>query len=767
MRYHNKKIVAYFIIFFMLVGLFSNTTNTITVDAATKSIGVQISNKKLSIIKGQTKQLYITGTSTAVKWSSSNKKIATVNKNGKVTAKKAGKTTINAKINNKVLKCTITVISIGLNYENLAIAKGSTKKLKLLNSTAKVKYSSSNNNICTVSKNGEVKGKKAGRATITAVVGKTKYKCNVVVKNNKVKKKDKSGTYNYIYNPEVKRTELSNEKSYTVNHNSNEIQVNINKDKNTLDIKSGDIIVLPKTSKNDSFVMKVKSINTTGSSLTYTGVEADYTEVFEDIDINSQQNFDFSNFDFANDIHTSEKPTSSNVMVNSVDISDDNDNNISAKITSNGMEIELNSNNNFLGSVTISNPILKSDIDIEINNYIPKVNKIMLSATETCKTKVGYKGAIKKNIYLGHKTIPIKDGFVCDINFYLKLKASGEVSIESETVFTAGINFNNGKLNGINDSTLSFEKANVKASGSAMFNLQIGLRWGGFWDDKEHEAVLSVNILKIEFLLGPSIKLSTQYYDTFPLVCNDNTIWLALSINLNDEYGVGKFIKCYHKINLNINILDDNDENPCRFSWHVEDGEVVPSCSHSQEQEPEWIYQKIKKIEISNSQEIALPLKQSEQLYRAFKVQNLSGEWVIDQINDNSTLDFLFAKNGIAKEEILGVVIGWTYFEDGNFGDCDYFVSFESPNNYEGGWFGLDFSEDNYWGKVPAKWCCSCFNMSYEQKSLDDIYEQKVLLSQYVPKSDQKVNFATVVFSDYSFAVVPFIYSDNGLEFMR
>lgn len=45
--------------------------------------------------------------------------------------------------------------------------------------------SSSNKKVAIVTKKGKVKGKKAGKVTITAKVGKKKYKCKVTVKKRK------------------------------------------------------------------------------------------------------------------------------------------------------------------------------------------------------------------------------------------------------------------------------------------------------------------------------------------------------------------------------------------------------------------------------------------------------------------------------------------------------------------------------------------------------------------------------------------------------
>lgn len=65
---------------------------------------------------------------------------------------------------------------------------GKTVTLKLKNNKKKIKWSSSNKKVATVTKKGKVKGKKVGKATITAKVGKKKYKCKINVKKKVVYK---------------------------------------------------------------------------------------------------------------------------------------------------------------------------------------------------------------------------------------------------------------------------------------------------------------------------------------------------------------------------------------------------------------------------------------------------------------------------------------------------------------------------------------------------------------------------------------------------
>ena len=76
-----------------------------------QAASVKISSTKKTLYVGSKYTLKIKGTKKRVKWTTSNKKVATVTSKGKVTAKKKGTATITAKVGNKKYKCKITVKS--------------------------------------------------------------------------------------------------------------------------------------------------------------------------------------------------------------------------------------------------------------------------------------------------------------------------------------------------------------------------------------------------------------------------------------------------------------------------------------------------------------------------------------------------------------------------------------------------------------------------------------------------------------------------------
>ena len=103
--------------------------------------------------KGETLQNELRFTSSKVSWSSSNKKVATVSKNGKITAKKVGKAIITAKVGNKKYKCKINIVrqepdffayladyNTRSNYFEVNFLNQSNKSVTIYSSGAKVMH---------------------------------------------------------------------------------------------------------------------------------------------------------------------------------------------------------------------------------------------------------------------------------------------------------------------------------------------------------------------------------------------------------------------------------------------------------------------------------------------------------------------------------------------------------------------------------------------------------------------------------------------------
>lgn len=134
--------------------------------------------------KTVTLKLTSVGVSGTAVWTSSKPSVATV-KNGKVTAKKAGKTVITASIGSYKVSCTITVKKPSLKITKKAVTVKKGKKAKIRVKavpSGKITYKSSNKKVATVTKKGVVKGVKSGTCKITV-------KCNGLKKVVKVKVK--------------------------------------------------------------------------------------------------------------------------------------------------------------------------------------------------------------------------------------------------------------------------------------------------------------------------------------------------------------------------------------------------------------------------------------------------------------------------------------------------------------------------------------------------------------------------------------------------
>lgn len=163
---------------------------------------LSISDKKLSLLKGDSEKLTITrnpiSATDKITWKSSNTKVAIVDKNGKVKANSAGKATITAaSASGKKVTCKVTVSNV-LNADTISLQKG--KTITTLKVTAKqlkgdsiASVKSSNTKVLKASLEGQtivLKGLKTSSKYVTVTVKMTsgaKGTCKVKVVKSSVK----------------------------------------------------------------------------------------------------------------------------------------------------------------------------------------------------------------------------------------------------------------------------------------------------------------------------------------------------------------------------------------------------------------------------------------------------------------------------------------------------------------------------------------------------------------------------------------------------
>ena len=183
----KKKALGIILLMFMLV-------------LSMNAQAARISRKKATVKVGKTIQLRVIGAKKAVKWSSSNRKVATVTGKGIIRGKRAGKTIITAGAGGKKYRCVVTVrgtaskggtvsytISVALSQTEAYMKTGDTLKLKATVSPAgigPVEWYSLDSSVASV-RNGLVTAKKEGTTEIVASVTKGKatawMSCGIVV----------------------------------------------------------------------------------------------------------------------------------------------------------------------------------------------------------------------------------------------------------------------------------------------------------------------------------------------------------------------------------------------------------------------------------------------------------------------------------------------------------------------------------------------------------------------------------------------------------
>lgn len=162
--------------------------------SVTANAAVKLNKTSISIVKGKTYTLKVTGIRKKAQWSTSNKKIATVSSKGQVKGISGGKCNIYAKVSGKKYTCKVVVkqpvTKIALNKDKINLDNGKSYTLKITvapkNASNKaVTWKISNPKVAVVSAKGKITGKSAGTTVITVTAkdgsGK-KASCKVTVK---------------------------------------------------------------------------------------------------------------------------------------------------------------------------------------------------------------------------------------------------------------------------------------------------------------------------------------------------------------------------------------------------------------------------------------------------------------------------------------------------------------------------------------------------------------------------------------------------------
>lgn len=155
----------------------------IVVEAATKKPKLNITKKTIS--EGDSFNLKIKGTKKKVKWSSSNKQVATVTSKGVVKGIDGGSNKktckITAKVDGKNYTCKVTVKGSSLSKNSLIFEEGESRWLYISGNKQPITWSSEDETIASVSADGCITGKSAGITNIIASTETKSYKCVVTI----------------------------------------------------------------------------------------------------------------------------------------------------------------------------------------------------------------------------------------------------------------------------------------------------------------------------------------------------------------------------------------------------------------------------------------------------------------------------------------------------------------------------------------------------------------------------------------------------------
>ncbi len=152
---------------------------------------LQLSAKEIRLENGQSARLKVSSsTGHPVTYKSSKKSIATVDKDGMITARKPGSAVITATVDKISESCKVTVKkpAVSISKRSVSLYRKQTVRLTVKSTSASVpKWKSNKKSVASVDQKGVVTAVKNGSAIITVTVDGVSKSCEVTVKKPVVK----------------------------------------------------------------------------------------------------------------------------------------------------------------------------------------------------------------------------------------------------------------------------------------------------------------------------------------------------------------------------------------------------------------------------------------------------------------------------------------------------------------------------------------------------------------------------------------------------
>lgn len=474
---------------------------------------------------------------------------------------------------------------VRLNQTRVQSFAGETVKLKVKGTKSKVRWSSSNKKVATVTKKGKVKLKKPGRCTIRAKVGKRKLKCRIIVEERQNE---------ILYDSDVKQDAVQGPDYLCDTAAEGDTFTIIIKDDPAYDdIQVGDILLLPANDTCDGLLFRVDRFADEHILHGYRVLEGSVPgaeEVFQSIDLEEAAKADVSTFqanpDIVTSVHASsleneeeqgEESKEQTTVEGALTINDKITLDLAVKVK----DKETNTTESAQGTVVITPPTITPDIEIvrENGKMVVKSYDFRVAYRQDTSFSMSLHKDLKP-IYLGViPGIPLGDGFVADLLFYLSISAEGTASIETVLNVNAGV-----KYDGSGDpkpySDCSFDATgSLDMDARALMEAKAMISLGGFWNYAKKERKLGIPIVGATLSGGPIFHYRETLHYTKPKLCQDFSAYAYLGLELLEDTIIGDVME-FFELKRTWEILGDNEENPLRWNSHFEDAKKVRFCTY-------------------------------------------------------------------------------------------------------------------------------------------------------------------------------------------